>query len=61
MRHAEASRRITCEIGPFTAWAASFGHELRNVFWDWQPWRESVMDLHNNFGGSDGGTGRQAG
>jgi hypothetical protein len=47
-RHAEWSRRVSKEIGPFWAWAYGLGHEYE----DWrdhdQPWDEALMDLHNN-------------
>jgi RHS repeat-associated protein len=54
MRHAEWSRRMRCEIGPFTAWSSGVGHEIGDLFHG-MPWSESMMDLHNN------AEGRQAG
>ncbi|MBI5196253.1 MAG: transglutaminase [Nitrospirae bacterium] len=48
MRHAEWSRRTAEETNSFTAWSAGLGHEIDNWINDDQPWREGLMDLHNN-------------
>jgi hypothetical protein len=47
LRHADWSRRMQTEIGPFTSWSAGTLHEVDNLLHG-GPWRESMMDLHNN-------------
>jgi hypothetical protein len=50
VRHAEASRRVYDEFGPLIAWSSGAGHEAL----DWlmgSPFRETLMDLHNNMEG----------
>ncbi|HET6974814.1 MAG TPA: RHS repeat-associated core domain-containing protein [Pyrinomonadaceae bacterium] len=54
MRHAEWSRRMRCEIGPFTAWSSGVGHEIDNLF-EGAPLEEIIMDLHNNAEGRRAG------
>ncbi len=50
MRHAEWSCRMYKEAGPFTAWSTGVGHEIEGWI-NGQPWREGLMDLHNNYEG----------
>jgi len=60
MRHAEWNRRMVEETNTFTAWIAGVGHEVDNLIKDDSPWRESMMDLHNNAEGRAAGQqGRQ--
>jgi hypothetical protein len=47
IRHAEWNRRMFSEIGPFTALSAGLGWEVAGIV-NGQPWRETLMDLHNN-------------
>ncbi len=51
MRHAEWSRRTAEETNSFTAWSAGVAHEIDNWINNDQPWREGLMDLHNNLEG----------
>lgn len=48
MRHATWSKRTTEETNKFTAWSAGVAHEIDNLINDNGPWRETLMDLHNN-------------
>jgi RHS repeat-associated protein len=47
MRHADWSRRMSEEIGPFTSWSTGVCHELQGMA-EGQPMDEMQMDLHNN-------------
>ena len=61
-RHARWSSRMVNEIGWGTAVTAGYGHELENLYEQWQAgrpiaWSEMWMDLHNN---REGRSGRDA-
>ncbi|VAX13117.1 hypothetical protein MNBD_GAMMA24-610, partial [hydrothermal vent metagenome] len=58
MRHAEWNRRTVEETNVFTAWVAGVGHELDNLV-NGGPWRESMMDIHNNAEGRSAGLDRR--
>ncbi len=47
-RHATWSKRTAEETNVFTAWSAGVLHEIDNLINDNGPWRETLMDLHNN-------------
>jgi len=47
MRHALWSKRTVEETNWFTAYTAGVGHEIDNLLHG-GPWRETLMDLHNN-------------
>ena len=53
MRHATWSNRTVEETNLFTAWSAGLAHEIDNLINDNSPWRETLMDLHNNQIGRD--------
>jgi RHS repeat-associated protein len=61
IRHADWSRRMEVEIGPFTAWSSGVGHEIEGIFnrpkgmTIGQYLNESLMDLHNNSVGRNAG------
>ena len=47
MRHANWMRLTRWETNNFTAWAAGVGHEIDGLLGG-SPWKECMMDLHNN-------------
>ncbi len=53
MRHATWSKRTVEETNLFTAWSAGLAHEIDNLINDHGPWRETLMDSHNNQIGRD--------
>ncbi len=58
-RHARWNERMVNELGLATALLAGYGHELENLYDQWQRgdrlrWDEMLMDLHNNREGRSG-------
>ena len=47
LRHAIWSKRTVEDTNWFTAYTAGVGHEIDNLLHG-GPWRETLMDLHNN-------------